>query len=225
MELRDEIVESQKVRADLFKWKIILVATLGSLALGIESGRSSGDPATAVAAPASHQYLLCLIPLVCLYVDILCSHLNLRILVIGRYLQYVAAVSESATPAVAYEQFVEGARNLTASMVRRGRAQRRARRAANPGRSFNVFSFEDLAQHFSSSVLSLFVIAWGGAVSSNWVPGESVGTYYGLFFVAAGAAGFALSALAYWRYWRRLDALRGLVETLTTNPAPQGAAH
>ncbi len=38
MGLRDEIIESQKARADLFKWKIILVAAIGAAVLGV------GDP-------------------------------------------------------------------------------------------------------------------------------------------------------------------------------------
>ncbi len=92
MELRDEIVESQKTRVDLLKWKIILAATLGAVALGFE-----GTPPSA--APFSHEYLLCLIPLICLYVDLLCAHLNLRIMVIARYVQFVAATRGStATP-------------------------------------------------------------------------------------------------------------------------------
>lgn len=156
MELRDEIVESQKARADLFKWKIILVATLGALALGLESDpQKAGAPANDPSF--SHEYLLCLIPLVCLYVDILCSHLNLRIMVIGRYLQYAAARRGSAASALEgeYEQFVERARKLTRALVQRGKQRQREEQ---PGRAFNVFSFEDLAQHLSSGILSLFVL-------------------------------------------------------------------
>jgi hypothetical protein len=67
MELRNEVIESQKARTDLFKGKIILVAAIGAAGLGI--GNTTGK----------NYNLLCLIPLVCVYVDILCSHMNLRI--------------------------------------------------------------------------------------------------------------------------------------------------
>ena len=33
MELRKEIIESEKARADLFKWKFILVAAIGAAVL------------------------------------------------------------------------------------------------------------------------------------------------------------------------------------------------
>ena len=119
MELRDEIVESQKARVDLLKWKMILVATLGAVALGFERAASGSIPSF------SHEYLLCLIPLVCLYADILCSHQNLRMMVIGRYLQYVAATRGStAAPLEAeYEQFAEDARNLTQGDVERRKSR------------------------------------------------------------------------------------------------------
>ncbi len=198
MELRDEIVESQKTRVDLLKWKIILAATLCAVALGFE-----GTPPSA--APFSHEYLLCLIPLICLYVDLLCAHLNLRIMVIARYVQFVAATRGStATPRQAeYEEFAEDARNMTSDLVKQGK-QPQHRRAKHRWSALNVFSFEDLAQHLSSGILSLFVFLWGVSLlrqGGDWK-----------FFMQAGAAGLALSALAYWEYQRRLRALCGLVE-------------
>jgi hypothetical protein len=243
MELRDEIVESQKARVDLLKWKIIIVATLGAVALGFESSTPPAtlptDSAAANAPPFSHDYLLCLIPLICLYVDILCSHLNLRMMVIGRYLQYTAATHDSGAPVLEYEQFVERARNLTKALVKVGKQRRRLQRAEEkakqPGGTFSVFSFafnafafEDLALHLSSIILSSFVFLWGApAIPTQLLgyslPGFAVGWpprhVGGRYFMMAGAAGFALSALAYWRYRRRLHALRGLVEELKAEHA------
>ena len=82
MDLRDEIIESQKARADLFKWKIILVAAIGAAALGLGATGLGGERA------GTHQYLLCLVPLVCVYTDVLCAHINLRIRVIGHFLRW-----------------------------------------------------------------------------------------------------------------------------------------
>ncbi|HXJ78396.1 MAG TPA: hypothetical protein VMS64_06905 [Candidatus Methylomirabilis sp.] len=76
LKLRDEIIESQKVRTDLLKWKIILVAALGGAALGV------GQPEHAI-----RPILLGFIPLVCAYVDVVCTHNDIRIRVIGHFLE------------------------------------------------------------------------------------------------------------------------------------------
>jgi hypothetical protein len=76
--LRDEIIESQKARTELMKWKLILVAAIGGASLGIGSNLPAGRPPYG---------LLALIPWVCLYVDAVCFHLELRILAIGRFIR------------------------------------------------------------------------------------------------------------------------------------------
>ncbi len=94
--LRTEIVESQKFTVDLEKWKIILVAALGSVALGISNDFN--------VRPA----VLALIPLVCAYVDVLVYHNGLRIMAISHFLQ--------GTPgdefAKRYEKFCEHNRRV-----------------------------------------------------------------------------------------------------------------
>ena len=74
--LRDEIIECQKARTDLLKWKIILVAALGGGAFGIGATADSARP-----------ILLGLIPLVCAYVDVVCIHNDIRIRIIGSFLE------------------------------------------------------------------------------------------------------------------------------------------
>ena len=71
--LRDEIIEAEKARTDLLKWKLIIVSGLGGAGLGF-TGQSSVPGAL---------YVLLLIPAVCLYVDLMCRHLTLRIMVVG----------------------------------------------------------------------------------------------------------------------------------------------
>ena len=78
--LRDEIIESEKTRNDLLKWKLILVAALGAAGLGIGS---QGAKDLVV--------LLALVPVVCLYVDALCFHAELRILAIASFLRMLPA--------------------------------------------------------------------------------------------------------------------------------------
>jgi hypothetical protein len=77
--LRDEIVESQKARTDLMKWKLILVAAVGAAAFGIGSNAATGSDPPFV--------LLALIPWICLYVDAICIHNDLRIMAIARFLR------------------------------------------------------------------------------------------------------------------------------------------
>jgi len=78
--LREEIIESQKLRIDLFKWKLLLVAVLAATGLGLGQNASS-------AFLPSIEYVLCVIPFVCIYVDFLCFHNSLRIIVIGKFLK------------------------------------------------------------------------------------------------------------------------------------------
>jgi hypothetical protein len=79
--LRTEIVESEKARIDLLKYKLVAIAALGAAGLGLGSG---SDPSHAGGHPL---YVLCIIPLACLYVDLLCWHNTLRILVIAKFLK------------------------------------------------------------------------------------------------------------------------------------------
>ena len=73
--LRQQVIESQKSRSDFLKWKLILIAALGSAGLGLGGDNYFNKT----------YMILCLIPLVCVYVDALCIHLNLRIKIIGTF--------------------------------------------------------------------------------------------------------------------------------------------
>jgi hypothetical protein len=137
--------------------------------------------------------------------------------VIGSYLQYAAATRGTAAAVFQgeYEQFAERARNLTQGLVELGEerppAQRVDQISGEHVKSFDVFSFKDLAQHLSSGILSLFVLLWG--MQFLIVPIQG-GNDRSLPFIAAGALGIVLSWLAYLSYNRRLKALQGLVEML-----------
>ena len=93
--LRAQIVETQKARSDLMKWKLILVAGLGTAGLGLKTGN------------AEPWYpILCLVPFVCVYVDILCAHLSLRIQAIGEFLAAQEAMSPEEEREHDYELFL-----------------------------------------------------------------------------------------------------------------------
>jgi hypothetical protein len=150
-------------------------------------------------------------------------------MVIGRYLQYAAAIRGNSALALEaeYEQFAEHARGLTRSLITSGK-ERQQKRIEKEGpkeyeKTFSAFSYEDLAQHLSSILLSLFVFFWGLSLwlaqptATSIHPSQGLMTRLnddGVFFMVAGLCGFGFSALSYWRYRRRLDALGHLVEAL-----------
>ena len=72
--LPDEIIETQKARSSLLQWKLIISSALGAAGLGLTNEDNSCKIG-----------LLALIPLACAYVDLLCTNLNLRIILIGKY--------------------------------------------------------------------------------------------------------------------------------------------
>jgi hypothetical protein len=96
--LRHEILEAQKARSDLLKWKVVLVAALGTVGLGLNPG---GHP---------HRLLLVGVPFVCGYVDLLCHHLNLRIQLIASFIRECpeANITETGLILKRYEDFVAG---------------------------------------------------------------------------------------------------------------------
>lgn len=74
--LRSEILESEKARIDLLKYKLLAVAALGAVGISVNK--------EAVLDP---QLVLLIMPIVCLYIDSLCWHNSLRILIIGHFLK------------------------------------------------------------------------------------------------------------------------------------------
>lgn len=95
--LRIEVIETQKARSALLKWKLLLVAGVGSVGLGFSMKGSNNLKIDA-------ELVLCLIPFLCSYVDLLCSNLNLRLITIGTYLCRVCKDP--------YEEFVSKLRSV-----------------------------------------------------------------------------------------------------------------
>ncbi len=72
--LREEIRSAQNVRTDLMKWKLVAIGALGAAAFGVESG-----------GKGHFLLILCVIPLLCGYIDLVCYHLDLKTQVIGGF--------------------------------------------------------------------------------------------------------------------------------------------
>jgi hypothetical protein len=170
--LRTEIVESQKARIDLLKYKLLAVAALGAFALG--AGHGDGSSMSSM-----YIYSFCFIPFVCVYIDLLCFHVSLRILVIGTYLQ-----SACADP---YELFI---------------SQHFETFHKQKGRFF--FEMEDWALQWSSIALSSIIALFGIFDKKFWrllpLRGDCI-------FWLVGNAGIIVSLIAWAVYKKRVKAL------------------
>lgn len=72
----NELHEAQKARNDLMKWKLLIVAVVGSFGLGFLNSTSS-----------SNLYLVILvIPFSCVYVDLLCRDLSIKTKLISKFI-------------------------------------------------------------------------------------------------------------------------------------------
>jgi hypothetical protein len=176
--LREEIRQAQAGRADLVKWKLVLVGGIGSAGLGIAGSTGGGGI----------DLVLCAIPGVCVYVDLVCLHLTLRMLVIGRFL---AAETEGQDPSARltarYEAYAEKARSL-----RVGRRQRKG----------SAFDLEEWALPWSTVVLSLLILIYG-LFRYGTMP-------LGIPFLVSGVGGIVITVWALLRYRARSDALSQL---------------
>jgi hypothetical protein len=94
--LRTEIIENQKARIDLVKWKLVIVAAVVVWSLD-KLDKSASD-----LKPLSF-WALSLVPFVCLFVDCQCFHINLRTFVISKFLRLNPEEKGTQQP---YEEFV-----------------------------------------------------------------------------------------------------------------------
>jgi hypothetical protein len=125
--LRDEILQAQRTRSDLLKWKLGLLGVIGSVGLGFAGSRTEKHA----------DLVLCALPLVCLYVDLLCRHLNLRMLVISAFMRRTGAIDPADRMVKAYELSAQEARTMSA------------------------FALESFALNWSTAAVSLAVLVYG----------------------------------------------------------------
>jgi hypothetical protein len=163
--LRDEILQAESARSDLLKWKLGLVGTIGAAGLGFAGFYRSGQ--------GHHPDLvLAVLPLVAIYVDLLCLHLTLRILVIGSFLATPQArAAESAEVHREYEKFARLARELADSPPKTKAVSTKS-----------AFDLEDWALRYSTWGLSVLVGLYGVIRLSQSSP-------LGLIFLISGGVG------------------------------------
>lgn len=171
--LREEIIESQKARTDLIKWKLIVVAAIGATAVKTASAPSS-------------PFLLAFIPFVCLYVDTVCFHNDLRIMAIASFLRN--RPREVDPESWDYEQHCS------------------ANRAS--------FPLEAFALQGATLVISALIAYLGLTISDKVIEGffqaqPGHAHQLGCFLAVAGISGFALSVITYLLYWDEMRTLDG----------------
>jgi hypothetical protein len=161
LQLFEVIIESERTRSDFLKWKLIGVAALGSAGLGLNQ-----------ASGVVHAYfLLLLIPPVCFYVDLLCRHISVRVLIIAAFMRQQGTYDERR-----YENFIK-----------------------EKARSEGFLRWEDTALEWSTFFLSVSIVIIGffpkilSEVTSQppqpfWIPALFAG-FGGI--LAAGGLGLA----------------------------------
>lgn len=186
---RSEITESQKVRSDLLKWKLIAVAVLGSVGLGLTE-RS--------AANSYSLYVLAVIPFVAVYVDVLCHHLNLRMLVISAY----ARIRCSGCDLV-YEDFCKQARSLDQC--------KHSRRARSPEKGcIDTFGLERVALKHTTVALCGFLVVLALVLIPGWPPCGLWDWLPSIVILSAAIAGVVVSHLTDRAFRIRYRALKAL---------------
>jgi hypothetical protein len=102
--LREEIMQAHSTRSELLKWKLVIVGAIGSVGLGLAGANTAKHADLVLAA----------IPLVCIYVDLLCMNLNLRILAIASWMRKEVTDDSEQKAISRYEAFLEPHRRVFA---------------------------------------------------------------------------------------------------------------
>jgi len=173
--LKKELMEAQKSRQDLMRWKLVLVSVIGAAALGFSKSPSAEQAGLA----------LCLIPLACCYVDLLCRNLSVRTKLISGFLSRESKIASAVEARFedCYKQFNDA----------RGKK-----------------SLEDFALLGSTCFLSVVIVPVGIAALTKQVPDWPAVLklsieWPGLLFLCAGGSGLLLSLFIQLRYARQRD--------------------
>lgn len=179
--LREEIRKSEEARLDFLKYKLVAVASLAAVAFGLDS-KESGS------LRENLRYILALIPFVCIYVDALCYHNNLRIFVIAKYLRCHGD---------SYEGFLNRWSRALQSKPEEGIGA--------------FFSMEDWVIDYSTWALAVLVMLAGlFPIYGGWglsCLGQKGALLQGAIIALAGLAGLLLSLFMRWQYDHKVAAI------------------
>lgn len=166
IKLYDLVIDSQKNRFDLMKWKMLVSATIFGFGLGYSGNvRPDGSRENA-------DLIICFAPLLATYIDFVYAHMSLRVQAIGRYLRLSDDRAEKDESFARYEAFSDMIRGFSVSQ---GKAER----------PVNVFYLEHFILYWSSIVISAIVLLYGVFYRSS--PSNPAGF---LVFYASAGVGF-----------------------------------
>lgn len=202
--LRDEILHCESTRSVLLKWKLAVVGVVGAAGLGF-SGSTRVPHAV---------FVLCVIPPVAVYVDLLCRHLALKMLVIGTFLAQWRGGNDPARVFSSYESWAMETRVLKVDKWSRRRLlpwnwkwnnflewleEHFVGRKPGP---VGAFDLEDWALSISTVALSLALVVFGPVYGlyRSWD--------WSALFALSGAAGLVATAIGNRQYVRRYEATR-----------------
>lgn len=184
--LRNEIIEAEKARIDLLKWKLIVAAGLAGIGFGLlNTAKGSGDAETQ-GNEISHL-ALSIIPLACLYVDLLCYNLQIRMIVISQFIQNYRPGDGviDAEGYCMYEKFCDRIRG--------------------------AFKLEDWAMEYSTRVISALIalsfIPICQLHNVRLIPLSSAGVYATLILLS-GLSGIILSMIIKRKYNKKVHKAR-----------------
>lgn len=164
--LRQELIETQKTRSELIKWKLLLVSALGATGLGFAKTKSD----------LNAEVLLCCIPFVCAYVDAQYVNLSLRIMGIATFFREVApqvGVSRALTEYENLMNFARGKIRVTYPRV-------------------GCHGFQSWLVRASSVLFSGFVALYAGASFVLRRPRPNVWLMLAMFLTGIGGVAFDL---------------------------------
>ncbi len=192
--LREEILQAEQTRSDLLKLKLSLVGAIGALGLGFSAG----------VLVKNAVLVLNVIPFVCVYVDLLCRHLTLRIVVIGSFLRSpVARKASEAELMERYEEWAQYARELSRPPKKNKEQSDQRSKPQEEGeaeRKMSAFDLEDWALEYSTYILSAGILVYGLYLAA-------MGSELAVLFLLSGPTGLVATWIGNRKFKLRYDAL------------------
>jgi len=110
--LREEIRGTQVAQSDIIKWKFIAIAAVGAFSFHLPLSDAVNQIAKSQEGFNVELSILALVPLLCLYSDMICLHYILRVITVGAFIKssYQERRAEVPTKLLDYEGFVFAAR-------------------------------------------------------------------------------------------------------------------
>jgi hypothetical protein len=146
--LRNELIETQKTRTDLIKWKLILVSAILAAAFGLTSSIEKSNILSNIKL-SNIKAILCCIPFICAYVDLQCSALYLRIRGIAAFLLNTEPRDTESQILHDYEKFMDCAR----------------KEIQKSEDSFGKQSLQTVAIFAFSQIINIFITIYGAIAS------------------------------------------------------------